>query len=295
MASKTNGGFLHAIFGLRVRSAIALAELPELADDGTPADVTLERGRIASRLEGAAEVDPAMQAGADGFQLEVPAARFRVSEGRRILVDLRPGASEADLHPYLLGTVMGALCHQRALLPLHAAAILSADGAIAFAGPSGAGKLTLAAQLRTRGRTALADDLLAIRIDADGSPTALPGVARIRLRRAVVADSKISLPIAPVDPDRSWPLRRLYRLRADNTEPPAIRRLPGPEATGAVLQHVYRRPIVEAMGQQAACFSRCVEVARRCDVFDISFSHARNAPWLLAQAIEDHLDSWRRQ
>src|SRR5580658_2928398 len=157
MASGTNGGVLHAAFGLRLRSAVALPELPAIADDGIPPDVTLELGRVPRRLEGAVDVDPAMQATAGRFQLDVPAGRFLVSEGRRILVDPGPGASEADLRPYLLGTVIGALCHQRGLLPLHAAAVLCADGAVAFAGPSGAGKSTLAAQLHALGRTVLAD------------------------------------------------------------------------------------------------------------------------------------------
>jgi hypothetical protein len=292
MASRTNGGFLHAAFGLRLRSAAALPELPAIADDGTPPDVTLEQGRFPHRLEGAVDVDAAMQATAGRFQLDVPAGRFLVSEGRRILVDPRPGASEADLKPYLLGTVMGALCHQRALLPLHAAAVLSADGAAAFAGPSGAGKSTLAAQLRAHGRTVLADDLLAVEIDAEGTPRALPGVARIRLRTdASGADGKVSLPIAGVAADRSWPLRRIYRLRADGGYPPTLCRLRGPEAVAAILQQIYRWPIAVAMGRQAACFARCADIASRCEVFDVGFTHAMGRPSLLSQLIEDHLAS----
>jgi hypothetical protein len=290
MASDINVGFLHGIFGLRLRSAVALPELPALADDGTPADVTLEQTRLPRRLEGAVDVDPAMQAADGRFQLDVPAGRFRVIEGRRILVDPRPEASEADLRPYLLGTVMGALCHQRALLPLHAAAVVCADGGVAFAGPSGAGKSTLAAQLHGRGRTVLADDLLAVEIDAEGTPRALPGVARIRLRTdAPDANRKVDLPIAGMATDRSWPLRRIYRLEADGADPPRFCRLRGPEAVAAILQHVYRWPIAVAMGRQAACLAQCIDVARRCEVFDVSFTHATGRPSLLSQVIEDHL------
>jgi hypothetical protein len=289
MASGTNSGFLHAVFGLRLRSAFALPELTALSDDGRPPDVTLERGRIPARLQGAVNVDPAMQAAAGRFQLDVPAGRFRVSEGRRILVDARPGATDADLRPYLLGTVMGALCHQRGLLPLHAAAILSTDGAAAFAGPSGVGKSTLAAQLHGRGRAALADDLLAIEIDAQGTPRAHPGVARIRLSTGTPGAGKVSLPIAGMATDRAWPLRRFYRLDADGGDPPELCRLHGPEAVSAIRQQIYRWPIAAAMGQAAACFAQCVGVASRCEVFDVNFTHAAGVPALLAQAIEDHL------
>ena len=293
MASGTSDGFLHGVFGLRLRSAIAFPELPGIADDGSPPDVTLEQGPISRRLDGAVDIDAAMQTAARGFQLDVPAGRFRVSEGRRILVDPRPGVSEVDLRPYLLGTVMGALCHQRALLPLHAAAILSADGAIAFAGPSGTGKSTLASQLHSRGRGALADDLLAVEIDAEGPPRALPGVARIRLRADTTrTDGKVSLPIVGMAAERSWPLRRVYRLGADDgADPPEICLLRGPEAVAAILHQIYRWPIAVAMDRQAACFAQCIRIASRCEVFNVSFSHAAGAPSVVADVIEDHLAS----
>jgi len=290
MTSGTRGGFLHAAFGLRLRSSFALPELPRLPDDGFATDVVIERGRVPERLEGAVGVEPAMQVAADRFQLDVPAGRFSVSAGRLILVDPRPGASDADLRPYLLGTVMGALCHQRALLPLHAAAVLIGDGAVAFIGPSGAGKSTLAARFLGRGRGVLADDLLAVDIGPDGSPLALPGLARIRLRADSpdAGDGKVSVPIASPAGARAWPLRRLYLLHTEGADPPQVCRLHGPEAVSAVLGQVYRWPIAAAMGGRVA-FAQCLALAAHCEVFQVSFTHAAPSPEALVETLEVHL------
>ncbi|HLZ85047.1 MAG TPA: hypothetical protein VKQ54_15895 [Caulobacteraceae bacterium] len=290
MTSGTRGGYLHAAFGLRVRSALALPELPSLAEDGGPEDVVIEQGPVAERLEGAVDVDPAMQVTARAFQLAVPLGRFAVSEGRRIIVDPRPDASDADLRPFLLGTAMGALCHQRALLPLHAAAISLAGGAVAFAGPSGAGKSTLAAHFLGRGRGVLADDILAVDAGGHGGPLALPGLARIRLRaeRAAASEPKASLPISGHAALGAWPLRRIYRLRPEGADPPKVCRLRGAEAVGALLGQVYRWPIAAAMGRGPALFDQCLILARRCEVFEVSFAHA-DAPLALAEVLEAHL------
>lgn len=290
MTSGTNGGFAYAAFGLRLRSALALPELARLADDPAPADVVIERGRVPERLDGAVDVEPAMQVAARDFQLGVPVGRFRVSEGRRVVVDPRPGASDAEQRPYLLGTVMGALCYQRSLLPLHAAAVLFGEGAVAFAGPSGVGKSTLAAQFLGRGRSVLADDLLAVDVERYGAVAALPGLARIRLRSdsARAGDGKVSLPIPGPRVSRPWPLRRLYVLRAGGADPPELCRLRGPEAVGALLDQVYRWPVAKAAGRGPAVFAQCVSLVRGCEIFQASFTHAAGPP-ALARALERHL------
>ena len=289
MTPGTNNGFVYAVFGLRLRSAFPLPELRSIADDGAPHDVTLEWGRVTARLEGAVDVDSAVQVTARDFHLAVPAGRFLVSDGRSILVDARPGTSEAELRPYLLGTVMSALCHQRGLLPLHAAAVLFGESAVAFAGPSGVGKSTLAAWFQDLGHAVLADDLLALEIDPEGIPRALPGVPRIRLwGEAAVGGGKISLPISTAATGAPA-IRRLYRLRAEGGDPPSICRSRGPERVSAILDGVYRWPIAVAMGRGPACFAQGLAVASRCEVFEVSFTHAAGSPETLALALETHL------
>jgi hypothetical protein len=292
MTAGTSGN-IHGAFGLRIESAFVLPEYPCLRDDGRAADLVIERGRIGKRLGGSTRLAPAMQVAPCRFQLEAPAGRFRVSRGQRILVDAREGATDADLRPYLLGTVMGALCHQRGLLPLHAAAVIADGGAVAFAGPSGAGKSTLAAEFHGRGYDVLSDDLLAVEIDPDGAPKALPGAARIRLRTgtpglvgAAGVDGKFSLPIPS---PTTAPLRRLYVLNALDEDASKVCPLHGPEAVAAIVDHVYRWPIAVGMGRGGTTFAQCAALAARCEVFDVSFRHATGSPTSLVDTLEAHL------
>src|SRR6478672_1768998 len=84
--------------------------------------------------------------------------RFLLRAGEEILIDLAPSSNEDDVRAYLLGSVFGALCHQRGITSLHASAIDWADGCVVFVGESGAGKSTLVGALALRGYEVIADD-----------------------------------------------------------------------------------------------------------------------------------------
>ena len=295
----------YGAFGLRIRSAIDLPELPDLEDDGSAVDLMIAWGRVESRLQGGVDVDAYMQVARDRFLLSVPAARYEVRNGRLILIDPRPGVSNRDVRLYLLGAVMTAVCHQRSLTPLHATAIEVDAGAIAFAGPSGAGKSTLAAQFQGRGVTVLADDLCVVRFDSAGRPWALPGLARIKLwgdSLAMVglagaplpriADDigKFSLAVPSVATCHPRPFDRIYILRPDASERVEIHPVAGPEAVGALVGNIHRWPLAVAMGRATGCFDACHALATQCKVFEIRFSHAASAPLDVLQAVERH---WR--
>jgi hypothetical protein len=244
-----------------------------------------------------------MQVAGERFQFNAPAGRFRVLEGRRIIVDARPAAA-AEVRLYLLGTAVGALLHQQPRrLPLHAAAIAWGDGAVAFAGPSGAGKSTLAAQWLRAGHTVLADDLCAVDAGEAGvgrpPPRMSPGLARIKLwpdalamadldegGLTPLAPSTLKLALAtPAPAQGALPLRRLYVLRPGGDGTVAIRRLSGPEAVAAVLESVYRWPVAVAMGRAAAQLSACVAIAGACEVFETIYALDADKPLRLWHAL----------
>ena len=107
----------YRLFGLRVASEIDLAELFEVegggeaeAEGGAEAggvDVTIVRGAVGAAGPGA--VDGVVVAG-DGAMLEVPdVARFHVRGGKTITVDALPGAPEANVRLFLLGSASAIL------------------------------------------------------------------------------------------------------------------------------------------------------------------------------------------
>ncbi|MBM4300060.1 MAG: hypothetical protein FJ121_00785 [Deltaproteobacteria bacterium] len=115
--------------------------------------------------------------------------RFRYSDGVEFGVDRRgarvwasgsAGATPEDLDVYLLGPVLGFVLRLRGITCLHASAVMADTWALAFPGPAGAGKSTLAAAFALSGCPVLADDVLPLR-EADGHFLAGPGIPRLCL------------------------------------------------------------------------------------------------------------------
>lgn len=149
--------------GWRVRSALALPDLLPWLGDERPVDIEISFGAIHVPAEPPIFSLPHSTLWADGqFLLHLEqVGKFWVEKGRRIVLEPAEHADESELRTFLLGSVLGVLCHQRGLLPIHASAVRIDGRAILIAGNSGAGKSTLAAALGARGHALVADDITA--------------------------------------------------------------------------------------------------------------------------------------
>jgi hypothetical protein len=143
-----------------------------------------DRQVIAWERSAGAPVDAAVFRGADGgsYRVVVDGSCFEVHPGApRIVVPAvaEPVRREERLWglPALLAFVA------RGDLPVHAAAVQVGAGVVLVAGPTRAGKTTLAAAAVGRGWPVLAEDLCCVRLD--DAPVLLPGPASLRLRRDV--------------------------------------------------------------------------------------------------------------
>jgi hypothetical protein len=115
-------------------------------------------------------------------------ADFVISEhGDEVRGYPAPGAPEITIRHLLLGQVLPFVLSRRGDTVLHASAVVSPAGAIAFLGASGQGKSTLTASLTQRGLPLLADDCLLVQGD-EGGFAALPGYGGIRLWSDSVAE-----------------------------------------------------------------------------------------------------------
>lgn len=109
-------------------------------------------------------------------------ANYWITDGAKIIVCPYKDASSDDIRLYLLGSAMGAILHQRGMLPFHGSSICVQGKAITFSGPSGIGKSTLTAALVSRGYRMMADDVSAISFDNEGVPMVNPGMPQLKLR-----------------------------------------------------------------------------------------------------------------
>jgi len=276
---------LYSCFDFRLRSEIALDEIGR-ADD--PADarpiVEIRLGPVPERLPGGGERLYGLQAAGDDALLIVEnTARYLVRGGREIVVEPLPGSSERNRRLFLLGSALGILCHQRGLLPLHANAIVVESGAYAFAGPTGAGKSTLAAYFARAGYPVLCDDVCVIDVGHEGGPVAWPGLPRLKLwgdaSRAFGHDSRTLDPVidgmdkyhvklAAQREPRPIPFRRLYLLgRAEAGAEAEIAPLRGRAAMEAIMAQTYRALYLPVLGLSSRHFLQCAALAGRIQVY----------------------------
>lgn len=271
--------FDYSVFGLHLRSELALPELLE-ADGSSQPHVMVSIG--SAPKPPAAGVGPHPVGG--GLLLAIPAvARYFVKGGSSITIEPEPGVPEANVRLFLLGSAMGALLHQRGLLPLHANAVEIGGRAFAFMGASGSGKSTLAAWFHDHGYRVIADDVCVIRFDAE-QPVVAPGLPRLRLwkealeglgrhhahySRSYAGDESWDKFDVPLPQERAvrteMDLFGIYLL--DKGDSLSISPLQGLEATEAVFANTYRGTYVPAAGNLQTHWESCLSLVRGIPIF----------------------------
>jgi hypothetical protein len=258
--------------GWRVRSALPLSpDLRPWAGGDSPVEVTIRLGRVVD-LDQVVDSTPFLQVGDDGACLLTVAsvASFLIRSGNEIVVEPRIDPASAAVRTFLLGAVLGLLCHQRGLFPLQAACVGLGGKAVVLAGLSGTGKSTLAACLAGRGHPLLGDDVCVIDTAAAGGPVVRPAFPRVKLWREALE----ALGVAPEGLAENRAGQEKYHLAfsaptgfiADPlpvravlllAEPPpsgpeALRLLSEADAARALGDLVYRRDPALRMGREAA-------------------------------------------
>jgi hypothetical protein len=246
-------------------------------------------------------------------------ARLLVRGGNEILVERQPdpgggaspklnpgGAASPKLDPggaaspklkdddemvrlLLIGTGAALLLHQRGLLPLHASAVVTPAGAALFMGHSGAGKSTLLNEFLRRGYPMLAEDLAAVRLDADGVAWVEPGVQITKLWADSAAElghsteglprvrtemktemntaiEKFVLPVADKLTRDAAPLAAIYLLSSHNQPTIHLEERRDARKFNALLDHTWQKLVVKRMGLHTAHFQRAIAVANQARI-----------------------------
>ncbi|AFK56370.1 Putative HPr kinase/phosphorylase [Tistrella mobilis] len=278
------------LFGWRIASDIPLPELPlwpaasrpgEVQPyEERPADITIRRGPVPARFAEIRVERPLFTLSADGeMRIDVKGHHvFLVRDGREVVIDTGT-PDDADCHTYLLGPVLGALCHQRGEVILHAAVLRFGDAAVAFCGQSGAGKSTLAASLLARGHRMLADDVTVLRRGpgSDARTLAWPAYPRMRLWQDAASRSAIDTSaldrcvfdiekfVVPVDPafdTTPLPLAALVHLdRCESPADEALIPLKGLKAAGQLRDNLYRAGMAYALDRATPLLQNTARLA----------------------------------
>jgi hypothetical protein len=286
----------YAAYGLTLASEI---DCPELClTTGIP-DVRIRRGTTPDHLERPRVAATQFEAEGNRCLLHVDGVgRYLVEDGREILIEQAPHTTERAVRTLLLGHVFGLLLHQRRILPLHAAAVSTARGAVLLAGQSGHGKSTLLGALLNRGYAMLADDLTAITLGERGQPIVHPGFPQMklwadaarhlgratdRLHRILPGVEKFAVPTAASFAARSQPLAAIYVLDPCDQPEIHLEALADTDCFDAVCNHTYQWWSVLALGTQAAHFRLATAVASAVPIVHL---RRPRSPYLLNELVD---------
>lgn len=276
---------LYRAFGLNIEAEMELPELP-IAPDKAVADLEVCFGDAPATVDGGTAIETGVTAAPGILLIDSKPARYLVREGREIFVAPKTGASARDIRAYVLGSAIGAVLHQRGILPLHANAVVIDGQAVAFAGFAGAGKSTLADHFRRRGRSVLCDDVCAITFDRAGKALAWPGIPRIKLwgdalaafgrtargfDRVLDGEDKFSLPFQAHPLAGPVKLGRIYMLTRAETEKAAaaVWPLTGFGAYAAINANTYRREFAAPLGMAGALFANVMSLLNSTPLFQV--------------------------
>jgi len=291
----------YAAYGLIWRMPLACPEL-HAAPAGLSADVTVQYGELPPAPAHALAAGPLRQVTPEEARFGLPGvARLLVRGGNEIIIERQPDADDEMIRLLLIGTGAALLLHQRGLLPLHASAVVTPAGAVLFLGHSGAGKSTLLGEFLRRGYPMLAEDLAAVRLDAEGRAWVEPGVQVTKLwadSAAMLGQSTDGLPrvrpelekfVFPVTAalvDAPAHLAAIYVLSSHNQPTIHLEERRDARKFNALLDHTWQKLVVKRMGLHGAHFQRAVAVANQARIVRVSRPEGEFRLTELADAVE---------
>jgi len=265
---------------LTVSSEIKLPELVTREPSPVEPDVRIRLGQVPEDLPGASRASPESQIDRDTLLLTIPeVGRYRVADGRLIVVEPLPEAKDHNVRLFILGSALGAIYLQRNLFPLHASVVVINGQAVAFSGDSGSGKSSMAAWMNLQGYPLLCDDVCVIRFDQYNQPLAYPGYPRLKLWKDTLDTLDISQDNLQRDHFRAdkfhlpmtgsfWamPVRLRYLNFLRFSEPGAkttLTRINPPQAVPLLRNNTYRYQYISGLELTESHFKDCVSLARQ--------------------------------
>lgn len=275
--------FLHTYraYGLNIVSELPITGFEPTALE--KADVTITEGPVPDTLEKTINQGVLYQSNDREFLLRIEnLAGFYIRDGNEIVVQRDGQTPAGELSAFLIGTVFGALLHQRRLLPLHASTVIFHEKCLLFAGVSGVGKTTLATALIRKGATLLADDISVIDFSGE-HPAVRPAFPAVK----IWADSlkHLGIPVNGLTPVRgelqkyylpveafsklNTRLHALFMLGRHNKPDVEIKALQGIEKFRVLKKNTYLFRGIPKTGLEQNHFQLVNQLANSVSIFQL--------------------------
>lgn len=263
----SNNKYSYQVFGFNVSSCI---KCPELVATKEKPDVYIEFGSVPDSLLNPRSTGKYHQAKTGKFLLTISeTAKYLVLEGNRIIIEPITGANTQDLRMFLLGSAMGALLHQRGMLPLHASAVNVKNKCVIFCGGIGTGKSSIASEFLSRGHYLHADDICVISLSKSKIPIAFPAYPQLKLLEdiflrthekskiySLVKTAADKFLVSAKDQFHGKPLliKKIYILTPSDTSRIKFIAMTGIEKFNCLKNYTYRGQIVAGLGKEVSHF-----------------------------------------
>ena len=265
---------IYRAFGLSLISDFVLTQLEEVSDVSEPV-VRIQRADLSAIVADLLPGQHYVMAHDSIFFAVDNVGAFQIQNGQTVLVDPCAGVQEGHLSVYIMGSCMGAILHQRGIMPLHGSCVCRDGKAILITGDSGAGKSTLAAEFLSRGWKLLTDDVAVIQ-DIDSVPKVQSSYPSQKLWQDAIdhygheaqdlhplyrkeQQEKFGINAKAAYVDDTVPLSLVVRLMASEHDCGASF-FDGFAKVNQLLQNTYRAHMIEDHNRQAH-FQKCVTLA----------------------------------
>lgn len=220
-------------------------------------------------------------------------AQFFTRNGKKIWIKPSEGADERSIQLFLSGSVLGAVLHQRLLLPFHGSSFEYKGKGVIICGNSGVGKSFLTAAFCRNGAHFINDDITPCRITESGT-FLVPIKSRIKLwddslQKLHIGNEglekirpmldKYYLPSGEIFPSEQR-LDHLIILAKHNKDEFAVNEFTGMNKYNVLRKQIYRRVYLEGMPEtEKKYFKQLFQLASKvrvtlvmrpqiCDIYD---------------------------
>ncbi|MDF1617755.1 hypothetical protein [Petrocella sp. FN5] len=274
--------YRYKAFGLNLYSEI---KIPELNTSEGEEDVRIQLGRVPRDIKDVLEESDQYQLSRRAFAFDIEGvAKYYITDGKEIVVELY---SEADLERvtvYLLGTAMGVLLIQRNRIALHGSAVSVGQKALIITGDCGAGKTSLCSAFRKNGYGFLADDISAIAMDSDHQPFVHPAFPQQRLctdtalemgynlqslKLASMEENKYIVKLEEDFIEEKRALAVIVEIQIGHLDEVVLEELRGIKKVKQIEKNIYCGPLYENIGFTNDYYQALLLMAKHVDYYSV--------------------------